>query len=125
MDLECIRGKSVGSVGDKEECLNTLPQNSPCLSFPSLQLRLGKPSSAQAGRAAHSQNLILAKKSALLPASADTRREQWAGVFLYGVYTAGILGADALRVAPLPSHSTSQESVISSKAINFNSISSI
>lgn len=74
MDLECIREESVGSVGDKEQCLNTLPQNSPCLSFPSLQLRIGKPSSAQAGRAAHSQNLILAKKSASLPASADTCR---------------------------------------------------
>lgn len=46
MDLECIRGESVGCVGEKEECLNALPQNSPCLSFPSLQLRLGKPSSA-------------------------------------------------------------------------------
>lgn len=48
MDLECIRRESVGSVGDKE-CLNALPQNSPCLSFPSLQLRLEKPGSAQAG----------------------------------------------------------------------------
>lgn len=32
------------------------------------------------------QNLILAKKSALIPAPADTRREQQAGVFLYSVY---------------------------------------
>lgn len=81
MDLECIREESVGSVGDKEQCLNTLPQNSPCLSFPSLQLRIsGKPGSAQAGRAAHSQNLILAKKSASLPASADTCRAVGWGV---------------------------------------------
>lgn len=45
-----------------------------CLSSPSLQLRIRKPGSAQAERTAHSQNLILAKKSASLPASAATCR---------------------------------------------------
>lgn len=125
MDLECIRGESVGSVGDKEECLNALPQNSPCLSLPSLQLRLGKSSSAQAGRAAHSPKPISGKEISLAACLGwhPQRAVGW-GFPLRCVYTAGILGVDALRVAPLLSCSTSQKSVISKKAINFNGISS-